>query len=107
MGEKYYPGGFTKFYADLDLDDYDTKEEAENEDKQALETFFTEHIQKIFLPFYKKQVSAENIYFIWRTGAPKLHKDKYKLSCHIILNEFKVRYNSLFPFMEAMKKQFE
>lgn len=29
MGEKYYPGGYTKFYADLDLDDYDTKEEAE------------------------------------------------------------------------------
>jgi hypothetical protein len=29
MGEKYYKGGFTKFYADLDLDDYDTQEEAE------------------------------------------------------------------------------
>ena len=33
MGEKYYKKGFTKFFADLDLDDYDTKEEAENEDK--------------------------------------------------------------------------
>lgn len=29
MGEKYYKEGFTKFYADLDLDDYDTQEEAE------------------------------------------------------------------------------
>lgn len=91
MGEKYYPGGFTKFFADLDLDDYDTKEEAENEDKQALETKFTEHIQKIFKTFYTG-VLSENIHYIWRSGAPKEHKGKYKLSCHIIIDAFKVRY---------------
>jgi hypothetical protein len=36
MGEKYYPNGYTKFYADIDLDNYKTREEAEQVNKQVL-----------------------------------------------------------------------
>jgi hypothetical protein len=33
MGEKYYPNGYSKFYVDLDLDNYETLEDALGADK--------------------------------------------------------------------------
>lgn len=36
MGEKYYPRGFTKFYVDIDLDNYDTREDAVEADRNIL-----------------------------------------------------------------------